>query len=120
MSRRRCSNGPGALEQPAAADAADQVAGVVADDGPESSQRDDQPDLEMPHGREDRGGDQRRLAGHGHAGGLGADAEEEGGVSEIARVHGIARVDEPMVTPLHCLRARVLPGSRRARRSAVD
>ena len=65
------------LEHPAPALAADQVADVVADDRGRRREHDHQLDLELAAAGQDPGGDQRGLAGHRHAAGLGHHEQEQ-------------------------------------------
>ena len=62
-------------QQPAPAAPADQVAEVVAHDRGERGERDDGDDVQLPAARQDRGGDQRGLAGQRDAHRLAGDEQ---------------------------------------------
>jgi hypothetical protein len=62
----------GALEQPAAAGATDEIADVVAQNRAGSTDDDHQPDLELAVAGKHASGDQRRFARNRDASGLGA------------------------------------------------
>ena len=89
----------GPFQQPAPALAADQIADVVAHDRRQRRERDHQLDLQLPWLASDGGGDQRRLARHRHAAGLGHHHQEQQRVADVStrwltltmREHGEAR-----------------------------
>jgi hypothetical protein len=78
-----CVERAGALEQPAAAVAPDDVAEVVPDDGRRGGDEDHELDREVAAGCGDRSRHERGLAGGGHAHRLEAHEQPDGGVAEV-------------------------------------